>query len=309
MIFVYKHDHSGALYGKPGLKSDHLCKINVVNWNAVERWRGIKQVSVFSTAHWTRCFAVHCLVFELWDDVTCAVYHYCSWATVLMTVCQHADVTMTAPCPGHRMGWGDEKCLAARFCAHIVSLCWQDETGSKLDGRGDSAVSKGTADSGVVMEENRELPVLPGALPRKLPPLSRVGESEADRVAEDGECLPRTRWINQPASHCRNNNNNKLISQSGINKVILFCSMILLWREYNARNLKCYCFVRLWGLRQHSSKILEELLNEGIIPVGQRGSAAGEAYSIMVSNRCSLNNSETCKHHLSTRSAGCVTLE
>ncbi|XP_036948286.1 uncharacterized protein LOC119016520 isoform X1 [Acanthopagrus latus] len=100
----------------------------------------------------------------------------------------------------------------------------EDETGSKLDGRGDSAVSKGTADSGVVMEENRELPVLPGALPRKLPPLSRVGESEADRVAED-------------------------------------------------------------GLRQHSSKILEELLNEGIIPVGQRGSAAGEAYSIMLDDR------------------------
>ncbi|XP_030268030.1 stathmin domain-containing protein 1 [Sparus aurata] len=100
----------------------------------------------------------------------------------------------------------------------------EDETGSKLDGRGDSAVSKGTKDSGVVMEENRELPVLPGALPRKLPPLTRVGESEADRVTED-------------------------------------------------------------GLRQQSSEILEELLNEGIIPVGQRGSAAGEAYSIMLDDR------------------------
>ncbi|XP_073318906.1 stathmin domain-containing protein 1 [Pagrus major] len=100
----------------------------------------------------------------------------------------------------------------------------EDETGSKLDGRGDSAVSKGTTDSGVVMEENRALPVLPGALPRKLPPLTRVRESEADGVTQD-------------------------------------------------------------GLRPQSSEILEELLNEGIIPVGHRGSAAGEAYSIMLDDR------------------------
>ncbi|XP_051246373.1 stathmin domain-containing protein 1 isoform X1 [Dicentrarchus labrax] len=96
----------------------------------------------------------------------------------------------------------------------------EDETGSKLDGRGDSAVSKGTTDSGVVME-NREIPVLPGAVPRKLPPLTCVRESEA---AQD-------------------------------------------------------------GLRPKSSEILEELLNQGIIPVGQtreRGSGAGEAYSIML---------------------------
>ncbi|XP_041811906.1 stathmin domain-containing protein 1 [Chelmon rostratus] len=99
----------------------------------------------------------------------------------------------------------------------------EDETGSKLDGRGDSAVSKGTADSGVVME-SREIPVLPGAVPRKLPPLTCVRESEVDRVTQD-------------------------------------------------------------GLRPKSSEILEELLNQGIIPVGQtreRGSGAGEAYSIML---------------------------
>ena len=47
--------------------------------------------------------------------------------------------------------------------------------------------------------------------------------------------------------------------------------------------------------RQKSSEILEELLNQGIIPVGEsreRGSGAGEAYSIMVrthwSNRSAL---------------------
>ncbi|XP_035536993.1 stathmin domain-containing protein 1 [Morone saxatilis] len=99
----------------------------------------------------------------------------------------------------------------------------EDETASKLDGRGDSAVSKGTTDSGVVME-NREIPVLPGAVPRKLPPLTCVRESEA---AQD-------------------------------------------------------------GLRPKSSEILEELLNQGIIPVGQtreRGSGAGEAYSIMLDDR------------------------
>lgn len=62
----------------------------------------------------------------------------------------------------------------------------QDETGSKLGGRGDSAVSKGTTDSGVVME-NKEIPELPGAVPRKLPPLTSecVRESEADRITQD----------------------------------------------------------------------------------------------------------------------------
>ncbi|KAG7501310.1 stathmin domain-containing protein 1 [Solea senegalensis] len=63
----------------------------------------------------------------------------------------------------------------------------QDETGSKLGSRGDSAVSKGTTDSGVVME-NKEMPVLPGAVPRILPPLTLGcgGASVADRIAQDG---------------------------------------------------------------------------------------------------------------------------
>ncbi|XP_072303202.1 stathmin domain-containing protein 1 [Eucyclogobius newberryi] len=47
----------------------------------------------------------------------------------------------------------------------------EDETGSKHSCRGDSAVSKNTNDSGVVME-NREVPALPGAVPGKLPPLT-----------------------------------------------------------------------------------------------------------------------------------------
>ncbi|XP_060949343.1 stathmin domain-containing protein 1 [Limanda limanda] len=107
----------------------------------------------------------------------------------------------------------------------------EDETGSKLGSRGDSAVSKGTTDSGVVME-NKAFPDLPGAMPRKLPPLisERVGESVADRRTQEG----------------------------GLQE------------------------------RQKSSDILEELLNQGIIPVGQsreRGSGAGEAYSIMLDDR------------------------
>ncbi|XP_010736232.2 stathmin domain-containing protein 1 [Larimichthys crocea] len=61
----------------------------------------------------------------------------------------------------------------------------EDETGSKLDGRGDSAVSKGTTDSGVVME-HREIPPLPGVVPTKLPPLTSVRESETDRLTQDG---------------------------------------------------------------------------------------------------------------------------
>lgn len=73
------------------------------------------------------------------------------------------------------------------FCIHVVSLCCQDETGSKLDGRGDSAVSKGTTDSGVVME-NVEMPVIPGAVPRKLPPLTGVRESEAGEYEPQKTC-------------------------------------------------------------------------------------------------------------------------
>lgn len=55
----------------------------------------------------------------------------------------------------------------------MTSLCTQDESGSKPDGRGDSAVSKGTTDSGVVME-GAQVPSLPGQVPGQLP----VNESE-----------------------------------------------------------------------------------------------------------------------------------
>ncbi|KAM7373186.1 hypothetical protein PAMP_008059 [Pampus punctatissimus] len=111
----------------------------------------------------------------------------------------------------------------------------EDETGSKHDGRGDSAVSKGTTDSGVVME-HREVPVLPGAVPRKVPPLTFVRESEADTVTQD--------------------------TDSG-----------LLQQESTMQE------------RLNSSEILEELLNQGIIPLDQtkeKGSRAGEAYNIML---------------------------
>ncbi|XP_078146670.1 stathmin domain-containing protein 1 [Centroberyx gerrardi] len=104
----------------------------------------------------------------------------------------------------------------------------EDETGSKHGGRGDSAVSKGTTDSGVVME-NREIPVLPGAVPRKLPPLT-------------GVCV--------------------CVSGPGL-------------QQQDGPAVE----------RPDSSDILEELLNQGIIPVGQsreRGSGAGEAYNIML---------------------------
>lgn len=66
----------------------------------------------------------------------------------------------------------------SRFvCIDVASLCRQNETGSKLDGRGDSAVSKGTTDSGVVME-SAQISALPGQVPGQLPPLTCVGESE-----------------------------------------------------------------------------------------------------------------------------------
>ncbi|XP_047461482.1 stathmin domain-containing protein 1 isoform X2 [Mugil cephalus] len=102
----------------------------------------------------------------------------------------------------------------------------EDEMGSKLGGRGDSAVSKGTADSGVVME-NREIPALPGAVPTQLPPLTSGSSVRQDLLQRDGTALNRPQ----------------------------------------------------------SSQILEELLSEGIISVGQSGeksSGAGEAYSIML---------------------------
>uniref|UniRef100_A0A672J0G7 Stathmin domain containing 1 n=1 Tax=Salarias fasciatus TaxID=181472 RepID=A0A672J0G7_SALFA len=94
--------------------------------------------------------------------------------------------------------------------------------------RGDSAVSKGTTDSGVVME-NREAPALPGTANS---PLSKTD------VVFNSSAAPG-----------------------------------LLQKESAAQE------------RLKSSEILEELLNEGIIPVEPaRGtnSRAGEAYSIML---------------------------
>lgn len=61
----------------------------------------------------------------------------------------------------------------------------QDETGSKVGCRGDSAVSKGTTDSGVVME-NGNAPTLPAAVPDKLPPLTSESVIESE-VTQDGE--------------------------------------------------------------------------------------------------------------------------
>lgn len=58
-------------------------------------------------------------------------------------------------------------------CVIVSSLWPQEESGAKPDGRGDSAVSKGTADSGVVME-GVQVPPLPGQVPRQLP----VADSE-----------------------------------------------------------------------------------------------------------------------------------
>lgn len=83
------------------------------------------------------------------------------------------------------------------FCIHVVSLCWQNETGVKLDGRGDSAVSKGTTDSGVVMESG-QVTVLPGEVPRKLPPLTCVRESDPSRITRDGECVHQTCRTKEP---------------------------------------------------------------------------------------------------------------
>ncbi|XP_049458340.1 stathmin domain-containing protein 1 isoform X1 [Epinephelus fuscoguttatus] len=110
----------------------------------------------------------------------------------------------------------------------------EDETGSRVYGRGDSAVSKDTTDSGVVME-NRDNPVLPGTVPGELPPLTSelVRESDADRITRNG----------------------------------------FLQQESTVQE------------RPKSSEILEELLNQGIIPVRQsreRCSGTGEAYSIML---------------------------
>nr|XP_015829334.2 stathmin domain-containing protein 1 [Nothobranchius furzeri] len=106
------------------------------------------------------------------------------------------------------------------------------EAGSKPCIRGDSAVSKVTTDSGVVME-NRDIPVLPAAVPNELPPPSHecIEESEADTAT------PKA-------------------ASTGENAV----------QE-----------------RPKSSEILEELLSQGIIPMGEsREKDGGASFSIML---------------------------
>ncbi|XP_028317542.1 uncharacterized protein stmnd1 [Gouania willdenowi] len=102
----------------------------------------------------------------------------------------------------------------------------QEEAADKHGGRGDSAVSKGTSDSGVVMD-NKEC-MLPGVVPFQLPPL--ISESVGKRQATQT-------GLKQGGSPAQE--------------------------------------------RLKSSEILEELLNEGIIP-GQ--STSGEATGIMLNN-------------------------
>ncbi|XP_028256032.1 uncharacterized protein LOC114432305 [Parambassis ranga] len=62
----------------------------------------------------------------------------------------------------------------------------EEETTSKLSGRRDSAVSKGTADSGVVME-NTEIPNLPNTVPSDLPPLTSVSVTESQLLQNSTE--------------------------------------------------------------------------------------------------------------------------
>lgn len=87
---------------------------------------------------------------------------------------------------------GCNKVLCCIFCIQFVSLYCQAERESKPGGRGDSAVSKGTTDSGVVME-HRDILVLPGAIPSKLTPLTSesIGESEVGRNTQNGEYVPQ----------------------------------------------------------------------------------------------------------------------
>ncbi|XP_061598318.1 stathmin domain-containing protein 1 [Cololabis saira] len=98
----------------------------------------------------------------------------------------------------------------------------EDQRDGKTGGRGDSAVSKGTTDSGVMME-HRDILTLPGAVPSKLPPLTSesIGEREAERDTQDA-------------------------TAPGFPK-----------QDSSVQ------------VRPKSKEILEELLSQGIIPVGQ----------------------------------------
>lgn len=154
------------------------------------------------------------------------------------------------------------------FLHLFLCLCCQDGLESKLSSRGDSAVSKGTTDSGVVMD-NSEIPgEIPGAVPRTLPPLTSesVRASEVDRIIQDGE------YITQPDSSCCREIPGPKTLVVYLFIVCFFLSDMLL-RDSEATK------------RQKSSVILEELLNQGIIPKEQpreKGSRTGEAYSITV---------------------------
>ncbi|XP_030597709.1 stathmin domain-containing protein 1 [Archocentrus centrarchus] len=67
----------------------------------------------------------------------------------------------------------------------------EDKMESKLSGRGDSAVSKATTDSGVVMENSETPGEIPGAVPRTLPPLTSesIRESEVARITQEDMLL------------------------------------------------------------------------------------------------------------------------
>lgn len=88
---------------------------------------------------------------------------------------------MAASRPGHRHTRPDVETQSASLSPvcrrrRLVSVP-QEEGGAKADARGDSAGSKGTTDSGVVMEA-AQLPSLPGQVPRPLP----VTDGESDHV-------------------------------------------------------------------------------------------------------------------------------
>lgn len=95
--------------------------------------------------------------------------------------------------------------------------------------------------------EDGHVPALPGEVPGKPPNLKDVTDGVVNRNRQDGEFMcPKQKLKN------------------GHTKV-------------HTKFLPLSTDIQL-----QSSEILEELENEGIIPVGQRGSAAGQAYSIMV---------------------------
>lgn len=139
----------------------------------------------------------------------------------------------------------------------------QDETESKLSGRGDSAVSKGTADSGVVME-NQDVPSLPGMVPDKLRPLTSdsIRESEMERVTQEGELFQRAESVRI----CH-----KILTFFFFFSFISAAASDVLQEDNPVPE------------RLKSSEILEELLSQGIIPGGQSGEkGSGAAYTIMV---------------------------